>query len=163
MDFDIGTFLYILITLVAVIIGLTGKKRKKRQDQTGSEEDSSRPGFLENLERAFNLSEEDAQVVRLREDEPDLDVESEDPFTSSETSEPVVNPVAGIMDDYERLMRSDSAEELDRIMREGKSMTDQIQVIDLDGEEGTNYFDIVRDFDAGTAVVYSAIINRVDY
>jgi hypothetical protein len=36
-------------------------------------------------------------------------------------------------------------------------------MIDIDEKEGTDYFEIVKDFDAGTAVVYSAIINRVDY
>ncbi len=38
-----------------------------------------------------------------------------------------------------------------------------LEVIQLDDEWGTDYFEVVKDFDAGTAVVYSAIINRVDY
>jgi hypothetical protein len=46
---------------------------------------------------------------------------------------------------------------------EGESTTKPLEVVELDDEGGTNYFEIVRDFDAGTAVVYSAIINRVDY
>ena len=42
-------------------------------------------------------------------------------------------------------------------------ITEPLEVIDLEEEEGTDYFEVVKDFDAGTAVVYSAIINRVDY
>ena len=38
------------------------------------------------------------------------------------------------------------------------------EVIDLEMEEGgVDYFQVVKDFNAGTAVVYSAIINRLDY
>ena len=163
MEFDIGNLIYILITLVAVIIGLAGKKKKPAGDSAAGEEEPPRSGFLENLERAFNLSEEDSQVVRLREDEADLPAEEGEPAPSYESTEPLVSPGSRMMDNYERLMQSDSAGELEQIMREGQSMTDPIEVIDLDEQEGTNYFDIVRDFDAGTAVIYSAIINRVDY
>ena len=42
-------------------------------------------------------------------------------------------------------------------------LTEPLEVIQLEEEEGTNYFEIIKDFDAGTAVVYSAIINRIDY
>jgi hypothetical protein len=53
--------------------------------------------------------------------------------------------------------------ELGYMMAEGGLMDGAMEVVDLDEMQGTNYFEIVRDFDAGTAVVYSAIINRLDY
>lgn len=42
-------------------------------------------------------------------------------------------------------------------------MTEVLEVFDLDELPGTDYFEIVKDFDAGTAIVYSSIINRLDY
>jgi hypothetical protein len=49
------------------------------------------------------------------------------------------------------------------VLTEADMITDPLEVISLDDEGGTNYFEVIKDFDAGTAVVYSAIINRVDY
>jgi hypothetical protein len=50
-----------------------------------------------------------------------------------------------------------------RVFAEGERRTEPLEVINLDEEEGTDYFDIIKNFDAGAAVVYSAIINRLDY
>ena len=67
------------------------------------------------------------------------------------------------MDEYDRIMNRNRDGELDSVMGGEGHMTDALEVLDLDEISGTNYFEIVRDFDAGTAVVYSAIINRLDY
>jgi hypothetical protein len=42
-------------------------------------------------------------------------------------------------------------------------MTEDLEVIDLDKESGPDFFEMVNEFDAKTAIVYSAIINRLDY
>jgi hypothetical protein len=53
--------------------------------------------------------------------------------------------------------------ELDFMTEEGEQTNEELELFELDEIPGTNYFEIVRDFDAGTAVVYSTIINRLDY
>ncbi len=37
MDFDTGNILYVVITLIAVIVGLLGKKKKKAQGSGSGE------------------------------------------------------------------------------------------------------------------------------
>jgi hypothetical protein len=44
-----------------------------------------------------------------------------------------------------------------------ESTSKPIEVIELEKEEAVDYFKVVQNFDAGTAIVYSAIINRLDY
>ena len=168
MDFDIGNILYIVITLIALALGLFGKKKKRPGAESPGESGSgSQPGFLENLERALNdLGREETAVVRLKEDEPDLVAEEE----SSESYEPFKEYLAekeqaaferyGPAQEYP-VQEPDQA--MEPVYAGEESGDGQIQVVDLDKEEGVNYFDVVRNFDLGTAVVYSAIINRLDY
>lgn len=156
MDFEIGNILYIVITLVIVIVGLLGKKKKKPA-VTGSEsgEGSGGGGFLENLEKAFTMGQEDQVVADLGDHEEDLPVEviEEEPVPLSESG--------GIWAQYEKLHKP-KHELITDFELEGERMIEQFESTDLDEEEGTDYFEVVKDFDAGTAVVYSAIINRID-
>ena len=68
-----------------------------------------------------------------------------------------------MMEEYDRIMSRHKEGELDSMMAEGGLSDGTMEVVDLDEMQGANYFEIVRDFDAGTAVVYSSIINRLDY
>lgn len=164
MDFDIGNILYILITLVAVIIGLLGKKKKPVDGGSEAPEGESRqPGFMENLERMLTMDQEQPQVRDLQDFEADLDVEEPVPEVVAEEPAPELMHRPSIMDDYERIMNRNKDIDPDLMMAEGGIISDALEVIDLDDLPGTDYFEIVRDFDAGTAVVYSAIINRLDY
>lgn len=156
MDFEIGNILYIVITLVVVIVGLLGRKKKPAGTSTESGESSGGGGFLENLEKAFTMGQENQVVADLRDHEEDLPVEviEEEPAP--------VNDSRGILAQYEKLHKP-KYESITDFKLEGKRMIEQMEVISLDEEEGTDYFEVVKDFDAGTAVVYSAIINRIDY
>jgi hypothetical protein len=163
MDFDISNILYIVITLVAVIIGLLGKKKKPAAGDSGTPESESRPGFLENLERALTMDQEQTQVRDLQDFEADLPTEEYVQEIPVEEVQPQVQKKPGILEEYERIMSQRSDHEQDILMGEGGVPADSLEIIDLDDEPGTDYFEIVKEFDAGTAVVYSAIINRLDY
>ncbi|MCP4310672.1 MAG: hypothetical protein GY790_05375 [Bacteroidetes bacterium] len=155
MDFDVGNIIYVLITLVAIIASLLGKKKKP-----GAKE--SKPGFFENLEKVLKMGQEDPVVTNLREYEPDLAVESDE-------AEPGIVPEVSMMsepsllEEYESLLKSRGGSLLEVMEYGEESSTEPMNVIQLDEEEGADYFEIVKDFDAGTAVVYSAIINRIDF
>ena len=161
MDFEIGNILYILITLVAVIIGLLGKKKKPAGGDSGAPASEKRPGFLENLERVLTMDQEQIQVKDLHESEADIPLEEPIPALVEEEQQPEVMKRPSIMDDYDRIMSQNL--DMDFFMEDGGEISDALEVIDLDVVPGTDYFEIVRDFDAGTAVVYAAIINRLDY
>ncbi|MGW8315730.1 MAG: hypothetical protein ACWGNV_09035, partial [Bacteroidales bacterium] len=81
MDDHIGNILYIVITLVALALGLFGKKKKKPSQGTpATGKTSSEPGFLENLERALTgLGRDETDVVDLTRSEPDMEVEEMKP------------------------------------------------------------------------------------
>ena len=165
MDFDIGNILYIVITLVAVIVGLLGKKKKTpaRNAEPGEQAEERQPGFMENLEKALRMGQEDPSVMELRDNEPDLLVEEEEPQQEVEPVEIQTADRIGILEEYERMLEQRSDTESDIILADGDSTLEPLEVIHLEEQDGTDYFEIIKDFDAGTAVVYSAIINRVDY
>lgn len=163
MEFDIGNILYIVITLVAVIIGLLGKKKKPQEGGSGAQEGEARPGFLENLERVLTMGQEQPQVRDLQDYEADLPVEELIPNEVEAESHGNMRGRPSIMDEYDRIMNRRQEDGRDSGMGDGDPMNEQLEVIDLEDISGTDYFEIVRDFDAGTAVVYAAIINRLDY
>ena len=163
MEFDIGTILYIIITLVAVLIGVLGKKKKPAEGGSGTPAGESRPSFMENLERVLTQGQEQPQITDLRSYEEDLPAEGYLAEEPQEEVQPMANPGMTLMQEYERIVREGRESDPDLMMAEGGVVSETLEVIDLDDETGTDYFEIVRDFDAGTAVVYSAIINRIDY
>lgn len=169
MDFDIGNILYVVITLVAIIIGLLGKKKKPVDQGTGESGEERQPGFMENLEKVLRMGQENPEPVDLLDHEEDVFAEEYD-----RVDEPLFGAGArgaaeskpayrSLMDDYDQIMSGSNEADQFRIIEDGDNLDEPLKVIDLDQEEGTDYFEIVKDFDAGTAVVYSAIINRLDY
>ena len=163
MDFEIGNLLYIVITLVAVIVGILGKKKKPANGGSGAPESASRPGFLENLERVLQMGQEQPEIKDLQDFEADLPLEEVIVAEAEEESIGDLRNRPGIMEEYDRIMSRNKEGELDPMMAEGGLSDGTMEVVDLDEMQGANYFEIVRDFDAGTAVVYSSIINRLDY
>jgi hypothetical protein len=163
MEFDIGTILYIVITLVAVLVGVLGKKKKPAEGAPGTTQGEAPLSFMENLERVLTQGQEPAQVRDLQDYEEDLPAEE---YVSDELVEepmPETRKRESLMDKYEEIMRRNAGPDADPMGSAGAEMEEVLEVIDLDEVYGTDYFEIVRDFDAGTAVVYSAIINRLDY
>jgi hypothetical protein len=166
MEFDIGNILYVVITLVAILVGLLGKKKKKPEGQgNGEPGEQAQPGFMENLEQMLRMGQENPQPVDLLEQEEDLLPEESMPVSeqfSEYKAEPLISG-GSVLDDYDKIMGGFSEVDPDFMLTDGDDLGEALKVIDLDQEEGTDYFEIVKDFDAGTAVVYAAIINRLDY
>jgi hypothetical protein len=163
MEFDIGNILYIVITLVAVLIGVLGKKRRQGTQGTGEQGAETQTGFMENLERVMRMGQENPSVSDLQEFEEDLPVEEELASESESDSrwEPIKAP--SITDEYDRIMMGNQQEDTEIYFEEGEDIIESIELIELDKESGTGFLDMVQRFDARTAVVYSAIINRLDY
>lgn len=163
MDFDIGTILYIVITLVAVMVGVLGKKKKPADGASEAPESAARPGFMENLERMLQMGQEPAGLTELQDFEEDLPPEEGLTVQEAVKDSADIRSRPSIMDEYDRIMNQSKDGEPGSMMEGGEYITDDLELIDLEETEGTNYFEIVKDFDAGTAVVYSTIINRLDY
>ena len=166
MDFDIGNILYIVITLVAVVVGLLGKKKKPANQSPAETENEAQPGFMENIERFLRMGQENPQVTDLQDYEENIAFEEERPSASlnSELAVETVVRSKSILDDYDQIMNSMDGVVYDTSFTNGDYHLDEsLEVIDMDHEGETYYLDIVKDFDAGRAIVYSAIINRLDY
>jgi hypothetical protein len=166
MDFDIGNMLYVVITLVAIIAGLLGKKKKPANQSPKKTGDEAQPGFMENIERILRMGQENPQVADLQDYEEDIAFEESKPVASlnSELDAETVVPSRSILDDYDRIMNSMNELDYDTSFADGDHLGESLDLAHMDHEGGeANYFDIVKDFDARTAVVYSAIINRLDY
>jgi hypothetical protein len=162
MDADIGNILYIVLTLVVVIIGVLGKKKKPGTKSPGNQSATSRPSFMENLERVLSEGQKEPGIMTLDPDEEDLAVEV--------PSEKVVAEVPSAQEDgpmsmseYNRIMNRDTDGDPNLIQSEGESMTEPIEIIDLDTETDNDFLEMIQNFDGKTAIVYSSIINRLDY
>ena len=158
MDFDIGNILYVLITLVAIIASLLGKKKKKPSGQ------NAKPGFFENLEQVLKMGQEEPVVMDLQDEEPDLQVEGEGSdyeYVGEESSSGYEAPSIDM--DYNRMLQGRARMSYEEMPEEGVSDLNPMEVVDLEEADAPDYFEIIKDFDAGAAVVYSAIINRPDY
>jgi len=168
MDFDIGNILYIVITLVAVIIGVLGKKKKPGTQGTGEGVSETQPAFMENLERMLSGGQGNQEVTDLQEFEEDLPAEEEaEPGYAAEPAGET-RQTSYLMDDYERIMHGNDQEEADistigALNTEEMNMIDPLELVELDDEPGVNYFEVMDGFDARAAIVYAAIINRIDY
>lgn len=157
MDFDIGNILYVLITLVAIIASLLRKKKK----QPGKK---AKPGFFENLEQVLKMGQEDPVVMDLQSEEPDLQVEREGAdyeYVNGEIS--TVDGAPSLDEDYNKMLQGRARMSFEKGSAEEVSDLNPLEVFDLEKSDDPDYFEIIKDFDARTAVIYSAIINRPDY
>jgi hypothetical protein len=170
MDVDIGNLLYIIITLVVLSLGLFGKKKKKQvQGGAGDAGTDTQPGFLENLEKMLSGLGQEEQVRS----EP-LYFEQEHGYAQEDKSVRELEP--GTEEEeipyhslYEEMMERQSlineqpSGESPAPEQEGIMATQPLEVIELEEEKGTDYFKLIRHFDAGAAILYSAIIDPIDY
>jgi hypothetical protein len=175
IDLDIGNIFYIVITIVAVILGLVGrKKRKPSASPSGSSESGKAPGFMENLENILKMGQEGPGVSGWQEEETgepqaeeymaEIPAEGYMAEIPEEEPEPeLASEKSAFMQEYEHLLGRDTGFDANRILETRQEDMEKLEVVDLDAEEGPNYFEIIRDFDAATAVIYAAIINRIDY
>ena len=167
MEFDIGTLLYIVVTIVAIIAGVSGKKKKPAAPQEGSGE-SSGEGFFDRLEQqlsGFTGEEEEAGLAERVEAESEREIwHEEDEVSFRETVEAERESSREKPGRFEGVYNPEMQENLDLIRAEAERSTEAIEVLDLDDTgDHPDYFEIVKDFDLGTAVIYSAIINRREY
>lgn len=173
MEFDFGTILYILITIIAIIAGVAGKKKKPASRPEGAEspETESGEGFFDRLERQFSeFGEETRQEAG----------EAEGARHETQSDSVVYQPVeeaserinSGTDDDsrsseahFKGLYDPEKQENVDIMRSEAEQSGEALEVVDLEDDEddGADYFEIIKDFDLGTAVIYSAIINRREY
>jgi hypothetical protein len=156
MEFEFGNLIYLIFAIIAAIVGLMGKKKKPAK---GGESQSGKPGFMENLEQMLKMGQDDPMVVDLHDYEQDIMPEE----AEDETHIKAEPGTPSLMEEYHQLLGRRQEYQSEMIPDEGEYTDEPLEVIQLDEEEATDYFEIVKDFDAGTAVVYSAIINRVDY
>ena len=154
-----------VITVVAIAAGLLGKKKKPANQSPKDSSGESQPGFLENIERILRMGQENPQVTELQDYEEDMVFEEPGSVVSPtpELLAEKVIPSKSILDDYDRIMNSMNEMDYDVSYADGDHLDESMELVDMDREGEANYFEIVKDFDAGTAVVYSAIINRLDY
>jgi len=162
MDVDVSNIVYIVLTLVVVIISVLGKKRKPGSTVPGNQRSASRPSFMENLERVLSAGQEQQEIATPDPEEEDLAEEV--------TSKEVVPEVSTFqkerqkyLEEYNRMMHRNSDGDPNIIQSEEENALGPIDIIDLDSESNVDFFEMIDNFDAETAIVYSSIINRLDY
>jgi len=177
MDVDIGNLLYIIITLVALSLGLLGRKKKKPgQTVAGETGGTGQPGFLENLEKVLSglgqeeqTREESLYFEPRREEEPVTETEEEPmeeavPYASFYDEWMAHQSLYDERRELQTLMNELPSELPSNTELEGMRDNPPLEIIELEEEAGgVDYFHVIGRFNARKAIVYSAIINRIDY
>ena len=175
MDFDFGNLIYIIATLVAIIVGLLGKKKKKPigEGMPAEEAEQKKRNIFEALGKELEtFVEQSQQKETLPEEEPFYEEEPSDrvvyePITSG--YQPIdfdrnTDPAPGsFMSEFEGSFNPNTEKNFDLLSSEAISSTSELEVIELEKDEGRDYFEVVKDFDLESAVIYSAVINRIEY
>lgn len=157
MDFDIGTFIYILLTLVFIIIGSLGKKKKTPQKTAtpmqNPDTNKSDP-LTENFKRLFgNIEDPFNQKTNIESEEED---EYEEKETRSDTIYDKIDTPESTLDvPYSEKGRSEPyklEDHIQEIMEQTRShMTGR-------SEKRSNYVTrALRNFDPKKALLYSEI------
>lgn len=182
MDFDIGSLLYIIITIIAVIAGIAGKKKKKPAPGAAAEEafaedevqtESTKGGFFGKLEAQFeSFAEEAKRKVNDLQENPVVvennDIVENDYFDNlnaeHEKGIEAKSEIVSNMAAYEGIFSPDDEQNDPLMESEGISMTDTLEMIHLSEDQTRSFEDlqILEEFDARTAIIYSAIINRLE-
>ena len=161
MEFDFGNLIYIIATIVAIAVGLLGKKKKPAGTRAPvSSEPEKKPGIFDALGKEMESFLESKHIYEDIELGPEIDSELE--FESVDEDLSPVEEVS-FQPEYEGMLNKDMQSNYDKIMSEGRNMTIPMEVIDLDDEEEPDFFDIDREFDLRSAIIYSTIINKVEY
>jgi hypothetical protein len=174
MEFDIGTLIYIIITIIAIVAGVAGKK-KTPAGNTGASEGGSK-SFFEKLEEKIGGFVDEAKETTgsvteeirapFTEEEPVMEREVASDDNREQDKNYWRNNSESAYDEYAGEYDPDQQENLEQIASEAIRSTnesDMLQVIDMDESYHPDYYEIVREFDLGTAVIYSSIINRKEY
>ena len=162
MDFDFGNLIYIIATLVAILVGVLGKKKKPAQGASpGDSGQTGKGNIFDLLGKEFEGYMESNRDTQAPEYEDSQEYGYSD---GMEESVPVAEAVPEVYRSYNEGNYNPEAQvNRELIQSEGGSSTDAIQVIDLDEDEGQDYFDVVKDFNLESAIIYSAVINRNEY
>ena len=151
------------------------KKKKPADGEASSDEESGPFGFFSKLEEQIggmvDDTKEEVQPVadeviaaekpdnnRIQQEQGSYDWQSASFEGDSATSGNYYNEFEGFYD-------ADKKENLESIIKEAEKSTSEenLEVIDMDDITNPDYFEIAKDFDLGTAVIYSTIINRKEY
>lgn len=168
-DFDFGNLIYIIATVVALIAGVFGKKKKPKNVAPAGGK-GSRQTFLEKLESQLSGLAGEVSLAPegegYAEEEYDFAEEAGGgetvAFEASEASTEYVSPFAH----YEGEFNPSREANKDLINSEAISTIDEddaLQLVDLDGTEYAAYDEVVDEFELGTAVLYSSILERPEY
>lgn len=162
MDFDFGNLIYIIATLVAILVGVLGKKKKPAPGAppggSGQKEKGNIFDFLGKELEGYMENNRDSQAPVYEES---FENGYSDGFEESIQASEVV---PDIYQSYDEGNYNPEAQ-LNRVLieREGRSSSAPLEVIELDEDQGQDYFDVVMDFNLESAVIYSAVINRIEY
>ena len=175
MEFDIGTLIYIIITIIAIVAGVAGQK-KKPAGGTGDTEEGASKGFFDKLEEqltgfagearetAGSVAEEIKAPFTEEQPEAEREVASDDRREHDKNY--WQNNIDSAYDEYAGIYDPDQQDELEQISEEAIRSTnpdDALEVIEMEESSHPDYYEIVSEFDLGTAVIYSTIINRKEY
>jgi FtsZ-interacting cell division protein ZipA len=168
MDFDIGNLVYIILTLIFLIVGALGNKKKKANPQefdTFDEDATEEQGPLESIEKRFSeIFEEDEKV---REDETTRteyrDYESREDVKTSEPSDYLIDTpydkIDELPDEYNRVHKEKKEEDLYKLEDhiEEIARKTNIKMSTYKKKSPTFISEALKDFNPRKAYLYSEI------
>lgn len=177
MEFDIGTLIYIIITIIAIAAGTLGKKKRPAVQKSEGDQEFTTSGIFDKLGREFEgfIAEAKGSVSSFTEQ-----LMEEDNSAAPETAvQENYRGYESLLDKYKDGIPADAGffgedeglydpneEEVEELMStEGISATagQVLDVVEIDDTTHADYLQIIRDFNLASAVIYSTIFYRKEY
>jgi hypothetical protein len=157
MDFDIGTFIYILLTLVFIIIGSLGKKKKPQANKPNVNADGEADSgittevFSDNFKKLFGDFEEEMGISETR-GEPVI----EEQEVKLDTPNDKIDNLEGILDVPGNTVGDSKIYKMEDHI---KDIMDDSNIVMAESSKSKSTFvsRALRDFDPQKAWLYSEI------
>ena len=163
MDFDIGTLVYILLTLIFLIVGALGKKKKKNPQVFESyEEDEQDQGkVLSNFEERFNNLFSDEETRAEKEEEFQKQTEANSSGKPDYLLDTPYDKLDEIPEEYNKIHKDKDEKELYKLEDhiEEISRKTKLKIPSYRKKESSFVQKALRDFDSRKAYLYSEIFN----
>ncbi len=168
MKFDVGTILYIIITIIVVIAGAVGRKKKPAVNNPNTQRKTGLEGFLSSFGEQFENFAEPEKSAEAYQEEEILVEDDVEPEVSTETSnmEMEDDVEESIFGEYEGVYDPDAIHNHEIVIGEGERSTGDdkpMQIVELEEESKADFHELFTNFDLRKAVIYSIIIDKVEY
>lgn len=165
MDFDIGNLVYIVLTIIFLIVGALGQKKKSNPESYDSfdEEQPNQENPLNNLERRFNtlFEDEEEESDRMYEESEARRYEPSDEREPAYLLDTPYDKLDDLPPEYNKVLKDEDSKEIYKLEDhvEEIARNTRLSIKPAKKKDVSFVKKALKDFDPRKAYLYSEIFN----